>query len=418
MSVIRGGHKMNEEQARVYDAWIAEREAALPEPPNILDRLRSGAWLDAQTFAPICWAVPGLIPEGFILFTGPPKAGKSWAILDVCLAVASGGRAFGRIGVGAARPVLLLALEDGDRRMQGRYRSLLQDQPIPSLLEYVTEATPREALEIIKAWLAVNGHRNPLVVLDTLGKVMPPSLPGEGAYQRDYRIGGGLKGLVSAYPGATLVAVHHVRKAAIGEGADWMDSTSGTNGLNGAADATVNLVRPRNETAGLVRVAGRDVPEGEYAITCERGQWTLDGLTLADAARTAEQSRATASLGDRSVEVLAYVAGQSESVTPKQVEKALELPEARRYLARLATSGRLAKHARGLYSAVPTVPMSQLDGAPESLPMSQVGGGSDGWDSGTVGTGPQQACTTCGEPLASYLADAGETTHPTCELAS
>ena len=246
---------------------------------------------------------------------------------------------------------------------------------------------------------------------------MPPSLPGEGAYQRDYRVGGALKALVSAYPGASLVAVHHVRKAAIGEGADWMDSTSGTNGLNGAADATVNLVR-LNETAGLVRVAGRDVPEGEYAITCERGQWTLDGRTLADAARTAEQSRATAALGDRSVEVLAYVAGQSEPVTPKHVEEALDLPEARRYLARLATSGRLAKHSRGLYSAVPTVPMSQLDDAPESLSMSQVGGRSDERDKGTVGTVQPRACTTCGEPLASYLANAGELTHPTCEAAS
>ena len=110
-NVIRNGHKMNAEQARVFDAWLAEQETPAPEPPNILDRLRSGAWLDAQTFAPICWAVPGLIPEGFILFTGPPKAGKSWAILDVCLAVASGGRAFGRIGVGAARPVLLSRLK-------------------------------------------------------------------------------------------------------------------------------------------------------------------------------------------------------------------------------------------------------------------------------------------------------------------
>ncbi|WP_366521169.1 AAA family ATPase [Lapillicoccus sp.] len=110
---------------------------------SILDRVRSGSWLDGQHFAPLDWAVPGLIPEGFGLLTGAPKAGKSWAALGIGLAVASGATALDAIPVGPARPVLLLALEDGDRRLQGRCRSLLGEQtPIPALLDYVTEATP------------------------------------------------------------------------------------------------------------------------------------------------------------------------------------------------------------------------------------------------------------------------------------
>jgi len=237
----------------------------------------------------------------------------------------------------------------------------LAGEPIPPLLHYLTAATPAEILDVIAAWLEEYGHRAPLVVLDTLGRVMPQALPGEGAYQRDYRVGAKLKSLVDAHPGSTLCVVHHVRKAAVGDG-DWMDSTSGTNGLNGAADWTLNLARPRNEDRGVLRVTGRDVPESEYAITCADGAWTLDGSTLADAAQAALNAKVTEGVGERSAEILAYVAGQPEPVKPSQVEQALGLPDARRYLSRLADGGRLVKVGRGLYTPVPTVPVSQSTG--------------------------------------------------------
>lgn len=348
-------------------------------------RLRTGSWLDAQTFEPLSWAVPGLIPEGFGLFTGAPKVGKSWASLDIALAVSGGGNALGKVPVGSHRPTLLFALEDGDRRLQGRCRTLLAGEPIPPLLHYLTAATPAEILDAIEVWLEEYGHRSPLIVLDTLGRVMPQALPGESGYGRDYRVGAKLKSLVDTHPGSTLLVVHHVRKAAVGDG-DWMDSTSGTNGLNGAADFTVNLARPRNEDRGVLRVTGRDVPESEYAITCADGAWTLDGSTLADAARAALNAKAAEGVGERSAEILAYVASQSGPVTPIQVTQALDLPDARRYLARMADTGRLLKAGRGLYTGVPSVPMSQIKKAHDSPTLSL---GPEQWDTGTHGTGVQ-----------------------------
>lgn len=357
--------------------------------------LRSGAWLDRQTFPPMSWAVPGLIPEGFGLFTGAPKAGKSWAALDIALAVAAGDKALGRIVTGAPRPVLLLALEDGERRLQGRCRTLLgEGAPIPERLDFQTRATPAEVLGIVRAWLDRHGHTRPLVILDTLGKVMPPALPGEGAYQRDYRIGGTLKALVDAHPSACLLVVHHVRKL---DSEDWIDSTSGTNGLNGAADWTANLARNRNESAGVLRITGRDVPEGEYAITNDSGRWMIDGADLAEASRVASDRKQSDNLGERSAEILQWVSAQPEPVTPKQVEDALGLPDARRYLSRLAEAGRLSKPKRGTYTPVPTVPVSQPDNSEE-------------WDNGTVGT----PCLGCGQPMS--FAEPGQHTHPSCEV--
>ena len=356
---------------------------------DLLALVRSGDWLDAQVFPPTHWAVPGILPEGFGLLTGAPKVGKSWLVLGFALAVASGGVALGGIALCKPRPVLYLALEDGESRLQSRSRQLLGLGPIPALMDVVTDVDMRSVLPLIGLWLDQHRGQNPLVALDTLGKVMPPALPGEGAYGRDYRVGGWLKGIVREHPGSTLLVVHHVRKVTAD---DWMDSTSGTNGLNGSADFTVNIHRARNQADALLRVTGRDVLEAEYAVTTSAGAWTLVGSDLAEAARNATQVRATAGLGDSSAAIVDFVTGYGQPVAPKDVEAALQMPDARRYLARLAEAGRLIKVGRGLYAStstpVPTVPLSQSAGSVDAPLLSPV---EDGWDTGTVGTGVPQA---------------------------
>ena len=56
------------------------------------------------------WCVPGIIPEGCCILSGHPKIGKSFLVLAVALAAASGGTVLG-VQV-EARPVLYMALED------------------------------------------------------------------------------------------------------------------------------------------------------------------------------------------------------------------------------------------------------------------------------------------------------------------
>lgn len=361
-------------------------------PAALLYLVKDGAWLDAQEFPPVQWAVPGVIPEGFGLLTGPPKIGKSWAVLDIALAVSSGGSAFSVIHVGPKRPVLYLALEDGEKRLQSRCRKLMHNEPIPTGLNFVTDIAPMHTLPLIEAWLDQHEDDNPLVILDTLGKVMPPANPGEGAYQRDYRIGGKLKGIMRRHEGATLLVVHHVRK---GMSSDWMDSTSGTNGLNGAADFTINISRDRSEEDGVLRVTGRDVTENEYAVACRDGHWTLTGSDLIEAAKHAAEVKATTGVGDHSAEIIQWVSEQDGPVMPKQVVDALGLSSdiVRRYMARLADAGRLRKVGYGKYEAVkwdtdpsdlgvPPVPVSHFQDALDAPPLS---GGSQSDGSGTEG---------------------------------
>src|SRR5258705_4827436 len=95
--------------------------------PNVFD-LGS---LVTETFEPINWAVEGMLPEGCILFAGRPKLGKSWFVLQLALAVASGENAFGDFPVNRG-DVLYLALEDTRRRLQSRAKQLLVDSPLPA----------------------------------------------------------------------------------------------------------------------------------------------------------------------------------------------------------------------------------------------------------------------------------------------
>lgn len=324
---------------------------AAVEETDYLVGLRDGAWLDLQVFPALRYAVPPLLPEGFTLLVGPPKIGKTWFIQATALAVAAGGRMLG-IHVGEPRPVLLLALEDGDRRLQDRCRVLLGPDPIPHRLNYMTRILPGRVIDTIGSWLEIYGDRSPLVIVDTLGRVMPPALMGESSYQRDYRVGAALKRAIDEHPGASLVVNHHDRKATSD---DFVDAVSGTHGLAGAADTIVVLARQRTEETGLLKVTGRDVIEAEYAVGFRDGLWSLDGDDLADAAAQAMAVRATANLGDDAARIVRFVTEHGQ-VRPAAVAQLLgvDAKRAGTYLGRLADSGRIRRIERGLYGPTPT----------------------------------------------------------------
>jgi hypothetical protein len=324
---------------------------------RLLATLRNGAWLDAQVFPPLAYAVPGLIPEGSVLLVGAPKIGKSWLVLAVGLAASDGGKALG-IEI-PKRPVLYAALEDGDRRLQDRCRRLLADDPIPPEFEYLTRIEPGRIGDTIAAWMHWHQQPPPLVILDTLGKVLPPAMPNETPYQRDYRVGSALKRIVDTHPGATLLVNHHQRKAGAD---DFIDVVSGTAGLAGAADTIIVLSRDRQEASGLLKVTGRDVAEGEYAVTFKDGAvWELDGHDLEVAREKAQKiratTRATAAAGDRMLDVVLYAYEHPQGVRRDDVAKALKLEPsvAGVYLARAYKAGRLQRAERGLYTPVTSV---------------------------------------------------------------
>jgi hypothetical protein len=313
----------------------------------------------AMDFPEPRWAVPGVFSEGVNLLAGPPKVGKSWMSLGLGVDVAVGGKAFGTIDVEAG-PVLYLALEDTPRRLQTRIGKILGGQPAPAALTLATACPPlpQGGDEAIAAWLDVNRDAR-MVIIDVFAKMRGASAPGMSAYDADYAAVGRAKKVADAY-GVAIVLVHHVRKAGSD---DFLSEVSGTNGLAGAADATLVLKRARNQGDGVLHVTGRDVDEAEYALTFDpgAGAWRmLDG--------PAEDHQ----VSETRAAILRWLR-ETPGSTPKAIAEGTGLgyETVKKTCQRMLTAGQLAADTRGRYSvpSVPPVPaVPGPNGQPEPRP--------------------------------------------------
>jgi hypothetical protein len=316
----------------------------------------------ATDFPPMRWAVDGVLAEGVNVLAGAPKFGKSWMALGLGVAIASGGRAFGRVPVDAG-DVLYLALEDTGRRLQGRLSKVLQGDAAPRRLVL---ACRWDGLESVDAWLTAHpGAR--LVVVDVLQRVRPPMLRGESSYTADYRALEPFGDLARQH-GVCILVVHHTRKAT---GEDFVDEVSGTFGLSGAADAILVARRSRNTGAAIVKVTGRDVEEREIALDFDpaTGSWLmLDGPAVRH------------DVSDTRRLILEAVAN-GEPMTPAELAKATGLDHdlVRQTVRRMDADGQLASAGKGRYRDPETpVPLSLV--SPESLSDTLPTGNSDSSD--------------------------------------
>ncbi len=343
----------------------AERIAAANAPrdgdhqgdPAYLAKLtaRRTSWtaleLMAAVFPPPRWAVPGLVAEGLTLLVGAPKVGKSWAALNLAVACATGGKAFGRIDVEAG-DVLYLALEDTPRRLQSRLRKVLAGFPAPERLTISTTCEPlaRGGSERISGWLETHpGTR--LVIVDVFARVRGRSSQQVSAYEADYGPLAQLKAVADRF-GVAILVLHHTRKAGA---EDFMDEVSGTQGLNGAADATLVLKRSRGQADATLQVSGRDIEESAYALSfaADLGAWQLLDGPVEDY-----------TLGDTRTRVLAYVRATG-GATPKQVAESLGIDHAtaKQTCYRMSRDGQLDTDGRGLY--LPLSPVTPVTLSPK-----------------------------------------------------
>ncbi|MCN0180710.1 AAA family ATPase [Salinispora arenicola] len=323
----------------------------------------SAADIMAMEFAPPKWAVPGVLSEGVNLLCGPPKVGKSWMSLGLGVDVALGGKAFGTIPVEHG-PVLYLALEDTARRLQSRLSKVLGQRKAPAGLTLATECPPlpQGGDRAIAAWLDRNRDAR-MVIIDVFAKLRGNSAPGSSAYDADYAAVGRAKKVADDY-GVAFVLVHHVRKAGSD---DFLTEVSGTNGLAGAADATLVLKRARNQGDGVLHVTGRDVDENEYALTFDTaaGAWQmLDG--------PAEDHQ----VGETRATILRFLRTTPGS-TPKAIaaEVGLAYDNVKRTCQRMLADGQLAADTGGRYR-VPGVP--PVPGVPQPALSSENKGDTTG----------------------------------------
>jgi hypothetical protein len=320
---VRGGY---EEAYR-----LAERNGHRPHT-------FTAAELMAEDLPPVREVVPSVVPEGVTLFVGKPKMRKTLTALGLCIAISTGGVAFGKIPVERGE-ALYLALEDNKRRIQKRLRAMLPEGADLSGF-HVALDWPRldeGGVEALAERLATNPDLR-LVVIDTLAKVRPRTLR-RNVYLEDYAALEGLLPLAAKHRVAILV-IHHLRKMAA---ADPLDEISGSTGLSGGVDGVMLLKRDRGRADAFLYVDGRDIEEPrELALRWDTSltTWSLVG--------DAEEYRVSQERQD----IIRVLEDAGEPMAPKEVAELLDkAPNAVKYLMwRMSKDGQLETVSRGRYS--------------------------------------------------------------------
>lgn len=331
------------EYARIADKVLANAEAICEarlvsnvKVPSAI-RTVTAAELAVKTFPEPKEVVPGILVEGATILAGPPKIGKSWLALDIAIAIAESGLALGALEVEGG-DVLYLALEDGERRLQKRLKTLLGDEPPPHRLHLATTwpAFDQGGRDALEEWIGTHPDTR-LVIVDTLKRVRPRQQRGASVYSEDYDAVAPLADLARR-KGICILIVHHTRKL-IAE--DAMDRVSGSTGLTGAADAVLVLRRARGERTATLMIMGRDIEEQELALHWRAPRWEL----LGDAHEHQRSAGRQAILG---------VLRQSGPLGPKEISEILGRNRATiRWLLRQMTESGELKSEDGKYEAPP-----------------------------------------------------------------
>lgn len=298
--------------------------------------------LSQMAFAPLRWAIPGLLLEGLTIIAGRPKFGKSFLSLQMAVAVASGkGRAFGVPEIEAGH-VLVCALEDSPRRLKERLARMHPFGDAPERLHFAT-AWPRigrGCIEELDAWC--NDHRETrLIILDTWRAIKPPGTGRGSAYDEDATAAAPLLEFVKRRPGLAVVVIHHVRKS---DADDVFDTISGTHGLTGIFDTLMVLAR-HGEGAKLA-AQGRDLDGYEKALERDRrtGGWIVKGEVV-PLAKTGERQQLLDLLvkakGPLSLSEIAEAVGKKSDA-------------ARHLLKPLVEEGSVCQPGHGRYAIIPS----------------------------------------------------------------
>ena len=215
-----------------------------------------GNTLMAQEFPPLRFAVEKILPHGLFILAGSPKIGKSWLSLDLCKAVATGGKLWDFAA--EQGDVLYLALEDNYNRLQNRLNQMLSaedEQPDISRLHMATASFGLQdgLLEQIHNFIVSHPGTN-LIAIDTLERIRNGEQD-KNLYACDYRDMTRLREITNKYP-VTLLLIHHTRKM---YDPDPLNTISGSTGLIGAVDGVFVLEKAKRTGDGAkLTIANRD----------------------------------------------------------------------------------------------------------------------------------------------------------------
>lgn len=227
------------------------------------------------------WIIRDLVPRGEpVIWGGPMKAGKTWGVMDLAIAMALGEGWLGRFDNTVGEPVRVMGLflEDNKRRMskrlhelsRARGRVLLSDETLRSHL-FLSRASLRlpdakDQRALIKE-IKRTGVR--VVIIDNLTRV----IVGDPNSSRDAALFTRAWTEVGEETGATILFLHHTKKPTGDKEIDPFDQLRGS-GDFGAASRNMVVTMPLRLERGLcaeVRMRGNlDLRCDSFALGFER----------------------------------------------------------------------------------------------------------------------------------------------------
>lgn len=258
------------ELKKYIDSGFTVNEA-MPTPPAGPPSIEaiSAEDLAQKEFAPLVEVVHGLIVEGCTLLCGSSKIGKSYAMMQIGAAVAAGEPVWGRETTQGS--VLILALEDGKRRLKKRMAQMCIT-PNDKLFFQTEVITIDDGLiSALEGWIKDHPDAN-MIVVDTMQLIRGAVPARANAYGLDYRFIRPLKALADSHHVA-VVLVHHLNKTHDSDNP--FDRISGSTGLMGAADTAILLDRKQGENTCKVIYRGRDVWGDDFEMAFENFRWKV-----------------------------------------------------------------------------------------------------------------------------------------------
>lgn len=228
------------------------------------------------------WIVPEMMSAGLGWLSGKQKAGKSWLMMQLACAKASGGRMFDQTI--APGPVLYCALEDQPRRIRSRAERQLW--PVDVDIDWMFNKTFQQEIGNLaeggtdRLVYRIQQRGYHLVVIDTFNRAI-------GKYLKSGEINdsGVITRMLDRLQVAALelnaavVIIDHHGKAISNEQGDPLNDMVGSIAKGGTADFAWSLYRERGKPNARLIISGRDVEDKDLMLSWDKQfcLWNYDG---------------------------------------------------------------------------------------------------------------------------------------------
>ena len=222
---------------------------------------------------PVQWMIPRLLPEGALVFAGPPKIGKSFLSLQLCTDITTGAITLGKFTTNQGR-IHYFGLEDNLRRFYDRTLKQGLDLSNAHLLHLHIATMPgQQTVDQCRAILERYKDTS-IIVIDTMERVRD-NKAGRTQYSEDYDFVGVYQQLALEFH-VVIILVHHTKKA---PGETQLDAISGTRGIIAAAENLWILEKsPNPNYYATLHVEGKGVDSFDYSLDFNKDTCTWEIL--------------------------------------------------------------------------------------------------------------------------------------------